>query len=273
MGLGAAVIGGGALAAVGGVAGAVIGGNAAQTAAQTQAAAADQASQNVLNEFNETQANLSPFTQAGKGALTQLQQLTGTNPGGNPLTAALTAPFQPTQAQLAETPGFQFTLQQGQLATQDSFAAQGLGQSGAASKGAANFAEGLASTTFQQQFQNYLTQNAQIAGLLQNQVGTGENAAAMTGQQGLTATANAANLTTGGAAALAAGTVGQANAITAGIGGVGNAATTTGLALALNQGGLFTGVNNNPLNGAAPGLNPATGLPTTTLADAGLNLG
>ena len=72
--------------------------------------------------------------QGGQQALTQLQGLTGTGVGGNPLTAPLTSQFQPTMAQLEQTPGYQFSLDQGLKATQNSYAGQGLGASGAAMK-------------------------------------------------------------------------------------------------------------------------------------------
>ena len=38
----------------------------------------------------------------------------------------MSAPFAPTMAQLASTPGYQFTLDQGLKATQNAYAAQGL---------------------------------------------------------------------------------------------------------------------------------------------------
>jgi hypothetical protein len=162
----------------------------------------------------------------------------GSTPAGNPLTAALTAPFASTpgaqQAALEATPGYKFTLGQGLEATQNSYAAQGLGASGAALKGAANYSEGLASTTYQQMFNNYLTQNQQIYNMLGQQVGVGESAAATAGNQAIGATSNIGNTLTSGAAATAGGTIGAANAIT------GATANTTALGLlAANNSGLF----------------------------------
>ena len=234
----------GGIAAAGSLGGALIQSSAAKSAAQTQADAANNASNNTLSMFNTTQQNLAPFLSAGQNALTGLQSLTGSGPGGNPLTAPLTKPFQPTMDQLAATPGYQFTLQQGELATQNSYAAQGLGTSGAAAKGAANYAEGLASTTYQQQFQNYLSQNQQIYNMLGNQVSLGENAGATTGSQGLAATNQAGAFSTAGAAAQAAGTVGSANAYAGGLSSTANATT---LGLLGNSTGLF---NNADVGGS-----------------------
>lgn len=252
----------GGVSAAGGVASAVIGGNAAEQAAQTQAQAADSASQATLNMFNSTQKNLSPYATTGVQSLNALSSLIGTNPGGNPLTAPLTAPFQPTQAQLAATPGYQFTLNQGLQATQNSYAAQGLGQSGAALKGAANYAEGLAGTTYQQQFGNYLSQNQQIYNMLGGQASLGENAAATSGNQGLTAQNQANQLTTSAAAAGAAGTIGAANAASSGIGSLTSGASNTALLLALSNSGMFGGASGGSAaqyNALTPTSDPGIG--------------
>ncbi len=215
---------------------AVIGSDAATSAAQTQANAANNASAQQLAMFEQLRTSLQPFVNTGTAANSQLAALTGTNAGGNPLTAPLTKPFQPTMAQLAATPGYQFSLQQGLEATQNSYAAQGLGASGAAEKGAANYAEGLAGTTYQQQFGNYLAQNQQIYNMLGGLNSQGENAAAGVGNAGLGAATTAGGFSTSGAAASAAGTIGAANAISGGITGAGNAASTAAL---LSGSGLF----------------------------------
>jgi hypothetical protein len=258
----AAVLGAGALGAGASVASGIVGGTAAEKAAGMQASAADYVANLQLQQFQQTQKNLAPFIQGGTGAFSQLLGLTGAGPGGNPLTAPLTKPFQPTMDQLAQTPGYQFTLGQGELATQNQFAAQGLGgviggnqgtvgPSGALGKGLANYAEGLAQNTYQSQFQNYLQQNQQIYSMLGGQGTIGENAAAMQGTQGLTATGQAGSALTAGAAAGAAGTVGAANAISNSLSGVAGAGSNTALLLALNQGGLF-GNNTASSYGGTP---------------------
>jgi hypothetical protein len=156
------------------------------------------------------EGNFNPFIQGGQNAFGTLQGLTGTNPGGNPLTAALTAPFNPSD--LANTPGYQFTLNQGLEATQNGFAAQGLGSSGAAEKGAANYAEGLAGTTYNQQLQNYLQQNQQIYNMIMGQSNLGLSAAGALGNVSSALGSGIANSLTGIGQAQAAGTIGQANA-------------------------------------------------------------
>jgi len=257
-----AVVGAGAS-----LAGASMQSNAIQSAAQQQAAAAQQAQASQMAMFNQVQQNISPFMQGGQTALQQLQGLTGTGAGGNPLTAPLTTPFQPTMEQLEQTPGYQFSLGQGLKATQNSYAAQGLGASGAAMKGAANYAEGLAGTTYQQQFQNFqqgfqnnLTQNAQIANILQNQVNMGANSAAGLSSAGIQSQGMANQALMSGAAASAAGTVGQANALAGGLTGatssLGSGATNYALLNMMQNNGMFGGGGNT----AYSGMNQ-TGLP------------
>jgi len=192
----------------GGIAGAIGAGNAADI----QSRATTAASNNALTAGTRAQALLEPFRQLGVGAVPQLQALTGTNPGGNPLTAALTKPFNPSD--LANTPGYKFTLDQGLQATENGYAAGGLGRSGAALKGAAEYATGLADKTYNTQLQNYLTQNRQIYDMLSGQISTGENAAAGAGNLGVGAQTASNNLLTSGAAAQASGIIGGTNALT-----------------------------------------------------------
>lgn len=241
MGVGAAIAGTAVVGSVASLASSANSASAAKSAAATEANASNNAAAQQLAEFNQIRNDLGPYRSVGEGAAPQLASLTGTGPGGNPLTAPLTAPFTPTLAQLQSTPGYQFTLNQGLQATQNSYAAQGLGQSGAALKGAANYAEGLAGTTYQQQFGNYLAQNQQIYNMLTGETNLGETAATQTGQLG-TQNVSAANaLSTGGAAASAAGTVGAANALAAGGAGLASSANNASLLLSLQNQGLYGG--------------------------------
>lgn len=157
----------------------------------------------------------------------------------NPLTAnglsGLT--FQPTQAALEATPGYQFDLSQGLRGVESSAAARGLGVSGAALKGAAGYATGLANNTlttqqgiFQQNLNNVLAPLQQLAS-------NGQNAANQTGTLGQAAVNSSNTALIGGANALAAGQVGSANALQSGLNSVGNAANNFQLFNALQNGG------------------------------------
>jgi hypothetical protein len=137
----------------------------------------------------------------------------------------LLSTFQPTMQQLAATPGYQFTLRQGELAASNPMIAAGLGGSGALGKGLINYAGGLASSTYNQQLQNYLAQNAQAFNMLSGPFNAFNQAAGQYGQIGAGAAGQL-----GGIAGSAAGTLG-------GIGGdvakaLMGGATTTGANLA-----------------------------------------
>lgn len=166
----------------------------ASKAADAQKSAAQTASQTQLDMYGRTRADLEPFRQIGRVAS---DQLTGALPG-------LTAPINLTQDWLESTPGYQFTKTQGLKATQSAAAARGLGVSGAALKGAATFATGLADQTYKTQFDVENTNRTNTFNRLKALVDTGGNAAAMTGNAGATAATGAAGAQIGGGNAQAA---------------------------------------------------------------------
>lgn len=165
-----------AAAAIGAV-GAGIGAAGASSAAGAQAGAAKNAAAQNLAQFQLGYNTLNPYVQLGNNAY---NQLTNDNGGGDlynyanyrspyldqaaqnvpsginlpTLPNMPSAPQPMTQAQLEATPGYQFNLSQGLKATQSAAAAKGLGVSGAALKGAATYATGLADSTYQNQFAN-----------------------------------------------------------------------------------------------------------------------
>ena len=209
-----------AIGAVGAIGGAVISSSAAQSAAGKQAAAGQAAAGNAQNQALLSTERLQPFVDTGQTATAFLHQIQN-----NPTELAYWGlpqqlGFQPTQAQLAATPGYQFDLTQGLQAVQNSNAASGQGISGSAMKGAAAYATGLANNTLSTQQGIFQSNLGNVLNLLQNNQNLGENAAAMTGQQGISATGQANQYATGAAASSAAGTVGSANALSAGLSGL-----------------------------------------------------
>lgn len=210
--------------AVLGAATSVIGSSSAAGAAG-KAAAGSQAQQ------TQTRLDLLPFTQNGTNASTVLAQRSGQNWGLNTNYLQMSQdamPGQMTQAQLEQTPGYQFQLAQGLRATQNSAAAKGLGISGAALKGAATFATGLADSNYQNQFNNAQTRSQDFLNLntaaqgnatneynkLMGQATLGENAAAATGAQGTQAANNAGGFLSAQGNAQGAGAIGVGNALT-----------------------------------------------------------
>lgn len=281
IGTGIAVAGGLGAAATG--IGSYFSSQAQQNAAQ-QGIAAQQ------GMYNNSVSLNSPFINAGKDAWSILSPMLGiggpgivgggaTGPGNGPGATdiygnavqqgfgTLTNPFQPTQQQLEQTPGYQFALSQGEKGVTNSNAAKGLGSSGAALKGAADYAQGLASNTFQQQQTNYLGQEQQIYNMLYGPTQQGAQSAASLGQQGVSTGQGIANSYGYLGNAQAAGINGVAGSVA----GIGNSAASGLLygsilgnsAGSAANGGLGTNPNNafygsNPFTGnGAGGINPA----------------
>ena len=186
---------------IGDIVGGILGSNASKKAAGAQENAAQQAlgvsqqNQNAsiqaqTGATQQQQAAFAPYTGAGASAVGQLSSLLG-SPGGG-----WNQSFQaPTAAQAAATPGYQFQLQQGENALQNSAAANGGLLSGNEAAAQQQYGQGLASTNYQQTynnaFQNYLQNYQQY----QNQVGNLQNLA-NSGQQ---ATGTSAALSQAGA--------------------------------------------------------------------------
>lgn len=221
----AAIVGGAAISGVASIAGGAMGAGAAGKAAQAQ-----------KEQYQQTRADLLPYNLAGQTALPGLQALAQGGPtGGGPDYVKMAEGKLPgsvfTQADLEATPGYQFTLGQGLKATQSARAAKGLGVSGAALKGAATYATGLADSTYanrfneaQQNFNDILSLNTGQQGVLTNQYNRlsglatlGANAAATTGQQGTQLANQAGNALMQGGQAMGSGIAGVGNAIGGGI--------------------------------------------------------
>lgn len=231
------------VSAAAGLAGSAMSASASKSAANTQAQAAQDAAGLQWQQFQQLQQNLQPYMQLGTDSIGGLQSQLGKLGGMN-------FSFNPTQQQLEQTPGYQFTLQQGMKNTNNALAAKGLNLSGAQAKGLANYTTGLADQTYQQQYQNALQQfmtnygvNSDQYNRLSGLVGLGQNAAAGVGNAGLQTANSAGNYLTSGANASAAGTIGAANAASAGLGSLGG----SGLLYSLMK-------NNNPGSSGAGGI-------------------
>jgi hypothetical protein len=188
--------------------GSMIGGNEA-------ARKAEAASSNLSQRYSDISGYTMPYIQAGQNVLQPLTALaTGSPTGGGPNYVSMAQSAMPgmmTQAQLEQTPGYQFNLSQNMKALQSSAAARGLGVSGASIKAGQTYASGLAGTTYQAQFNNaqsrfadYGTLNSAQQANLTSQAARLQSVANMGAQTG-------AQL--GGIGANLAGT--QANALTA----------------------------------------------------------
>lgn len=188
----AAVVG----AAVVGAAATSYASNSASNKQQESASNATQAQQQM---YQQTRQDLNPYNQQGQNALTGLNALSGGEGSAKQMQT------------LQNMPGYQFALNTGLKATQNSAAARGLGSSGAALRGAADYSTGLANQNYGQYFNNLMS----VANL-------GENAAAQTGAYGTQTAQNVGNNYIAGGNAAAAGTLGQANAFNNAIGQASN---------------------------------------------------
>jgi hypothetical protein len=196
MGLGAAA----AVGVAGSVAGGLLSSQGAKSAANTAAGAQNASAALQAQEFQQALGNQMPYIQAGYPAANML--LGNVGQSFDPTTNGLPLPgwvpqapdgsgvpnyswnaaaaggtpsrtdvnqfsWNPTQQGLEQTPGYQFTLDQGLKSAQNAAAARGLGVSGAALKASDTYATGLANSTYNQQLQNAINtnqaQNAPVA--------------------------------------------------------------------------------------------------------------
>lgn len=192
----AAAVGGG-LAAAGSIGSSLIGAGAARGGAGQATATQEQALQ-------MEQAMAQPYATTGQAMESEL--------GAELQAGALGQPAPTDLSAIANMPGYQFTLRQGLLATQNAAAAQGQGVSGPALLGAANYATGLAESNFQQYFNDYWANQNNRFNMLAQLTGIGANAAVGAGS-------NVANTASG----IASGQMAQGAATASGLSGAGNA--------------------------------------------------
>lgn len=166
-------------------------------------------------EFNE------PFIDAGKNVLPQINDLTSGDPTK-------------TNAALEQLPGYQFARTQGLKSVQSGLAARGLGASGAALKGGAQYAENLADTTFGNQF-NRLLDTARL----------GSDSAKSLGSGAITTGANIGSSTIAGGNAGAASAIAQGQAVQGGLNSI-----TSGLLINKLMGGSQGGSSPDAFAGA-----------------------
>ena len=250
IGTGIAVAAG--VGALGGLGSALIGSNAATTAAgeQTQAEGNALALQNQIYQQGVT--NETPFVQSGQQALSSLMSGEASGAFSMPASAAPTFTA-PTLAQAQQTPGYQFTQQQGSKGILEGAGATGGAISGGTLKSLDQYNQNLATTNYSNIFNqalstygaNLSTYQAQQAAKqqqyaqLMGTAGLGQGAAASEAGIGASTGNTMAQLMASIGSSQAAGTVGSANAITSGLtSGVNNATQTYLLNQLLGTGSL-----------------------------------
>lgn len=200
-----------------------LGSNAAQQASSTQAAASDKATALQAATIAQARADAAPWLAAGNTALQQYMGELGlsktvtapstTNAAGQTVPGATT----PFVSQFTTTPGYDFTVQQGNKGVVNNLAALGLKQSGAAEKALDRYNTGEANQTYQQ----YLDR---LSGVSTG----GQTTEGQTSQLAANSALGQANTIQSSGAATASGYVGSANALGAGLTGA-TSGITSGL--------------------------------------------
>lgn len=231
-------IGGGGLGTALGVSagtnllGSLLGANASNKAAQIQANAANNASQLTANMFNIQNQQQQPYRTAGYGALNTINSMLPGNyvqydANGNPVgagtgTGYLTHQFNTQDLNANMSPSYAFALDQGTRANLNAANALGGRVGGNALQGLQNYTQGLATTNYQNAFNNYQAQRQNIYNTLAGIAGIGQTAQTQTGNLAQNAAQTQAQLGVGGASALAAGQTGAASSLAGGATGVAN---------------------------------------------------
>lgn len=238
---GAAILGAGALAA-----------GAAIYSGNQQSKAAHNATSAQQGIYDQTTANEAPYRQLGTGAGGKLADLLGTS--GNTGAAgygSLTQPFTANDYLANQDPGYQFQLDQGQKALQNSQAANGGVLSGAALKDLIGYNQGMAATGYQNAWNRWNTQQNNTYSRLGSLAQLGESAASNQASGASTFAGGIANTITGAGNAEAAGAVGAANAVTGSVNnGLGyyylnQQSAAPPVTVGSNPGG-YNGTMNNP---------------------------
>lgn len=240
----------GAVGAAGSLFGGLFGASASEKAAQEYEQALQQGEDFLQGQEKQGLANYAPWQNAGASATNTLAGLLGTPGQGllQPWNQTFTAP---TAAQAAATPGYQFQLQQGENAMQNSAAGNGSLLSGRTLADLNNFAQGTASTNYQNTFNNAQSQyQSAYNTFLNNQNNTYSRLMGVSGE-GLQAAGGEGQLIQGiggdiaslmgqkGAAA-AQGTIGAANAYGSILPGMASSIGNMGM-LSMLQGGGYGG--------------------------------
>lgn len=244
-----ALIGAG-IASATGIGSSIIGSITGANAQNVQQRAADQALQVQRDALNQQQANYQqqrqdqmPWLQAGQMSLSDLMQQMGNG--------SFDTKMDPSQ--IANDPGYQFRMAEGQKALERSAAARGGLNSGGFMKGLARYSQGVASDEYQNAFNR---KQADVSGRynrLASLAGVGQTASQSLGSLSAQNNANIGNYANGMGNMLgtlgsiqSSGAIAQGNALSGGLGTIGN----------LGQLGFMSGMTNS--YGAGGGM----GIPT-----------
>lgn len=260
----------GGIAAAAGIGSAISNGIGSSNAAHEQETAAEKAQRlqreiylNQQKNYAQARDDMAPWQQAGKSTLADLM---AQMQGGRFDTRV-------DAASLANDPGYQFRMAEGQKALERSAAARGLTASGYSLKNMDRYSQGFASNEFQNAFARQQSENQARFGRMYGVAGMGQNAAQSLGQLAMQNNGqmgqyanNMSELYGAIGNARAGGAMGTARAVGDGFKSVGNAASMVagGMYGGGGGGGIPTQgdmasniANNNALRlGASPYITP-----------------
>jgi hypothetical protein len=207
------------LAAAAGAGSAISGAVGSENARAAQESAAEKAMRLQREMWETQQANQAPWLNAGRTTLADLVQ--------QMQSGSFNTNVDPSQ--LANDPGFQFRMAEGQKALERSASARGMLNSGGAMKSLSRYSQGLASNEYQNAWNRNQTDNTNRFDRLANLAGVGQQAANNLGAMGGQYANNMSDLYGAVGNAQAAGAMGAANAVSGGFSTLGNLAMMGGM--------------------------------------------
>lgn len=179
----------------------VLGADAAEDAANISANATDRSTALQREMYQTTRSDLAPYRDAGSAGLARLMYLTGLGGSdtGDGQYGSLMRDF--SMKDFEKDPGYQFRLEEGEKGLNRAMAARGLANSTPGLRSLMRFNQGFASDEFGKSYARFEASKGQKFNLLSYLAGTGQNAAAMTGQVGTNTAAGASQAMMQGAAA------------------------------------------------------------------------
>jgi len=212
--------------AVAAAGGALVSGVSSNMAARTQTGAGNRAIDLQRDIYNQSRSDLGPYREAGLAALTRLQRLMGISAGGGSEQGGTGADFGSlsrnfSSSDLNNDPvyqsGLQFGLGEGEKAINNRAIAAGGYDSGATLKALTRFGNDYGSTKAAESYNRFITNQGNQYSRLSGLVGSGQNAANMTGNLGAQYAGAAGNTMMGIGNAQAAGQIGLGNAANTGL--------------------------------------------------------
>ena len=212
--------------------------SAAGKAAKTQAKSADKATELQKQMYEEGVVRQKPFYEAGLTGQNRLMELLGL--GGDPNAQGYGSAMRPFgMSDFEADPGYAFRMKEGLKGLDQQAAARGGLISGNALRGATAYGQQLGSQEYQNAYDRYQTNRANMLNPIQSLLGQAQSTANTLGSAGQTYATNAGNTMMAAGNARASGYTGSADAWNRALGGA--------------AGTVVSGLNANQMYGGGAG--------------------